>query len=109
MLTSLRHHSDLRQRTYEAELTSTSLQYLSKCKAKYLELSRLLEEQHLPNAVTTGAELQQLLDSCPSPLNRSKAILDLRVHTFYICNLSLPDYFTGPYATQQGERAGAIA
>lgn len=79
VLTALCHHSDLARRTHEAELTSSSLQYLRKCKDKYLELSHLIQEHHLPNAVVIAAELQRLLDSCPSPLNKSKVLLDLQV------------------------------
>ncbi|KIM34270.1 hypothetical protein M408DRAFT_93152 [Serendipita vermifera MAFF 305830] len=78
MLNALRHHSDLAQRSYEAQLTSASLQHLGQCRDKYKELMVLTEERNLPRAVTTTAELQKLLDSCPSPLNQTKVLLDLQ-------------------------------
>lgn len=83
MLSALRHHSDLAQRSYEAQLTSTSVQYLGQCRDKYKELSVLIEERHLPRAVATTVELQELLDSCPPPLNNSRAVSDLQVPSLH--------------------------
>ncbi|CCA66727.1 hypothetical protein PIIN_00408 [Serendipita indica DSM 11827] len=75
---ALHTHSDLAQRTLNAEVLNTSLQHLDRCKEAYLQLENSISSGDLPKAMEIGARLQTLLDLSPPPLVKSLVLSDLK-------------------------------
>ncbi|KAG8839297.1 hypothetical protein FRC18_012004 [Serendipita sp. 400] len=75
---ALREHFDVAQRALDSTTTSTSLQYLQKCKQTHGNVVKLTTAGELPAAVLASTELQALVEACPSPLRESLVVLDLQ-------------------------------
>ncbi|PVG03395.1 hypothetical protein CPB86DRAFT_804351 [Serendipita vermifera] len=78
ILNVLRRHSNLAQRSLDAEVTKKSLEALNASRKSYQKLDSLVQAGNLSAAVLECRQLQDRVISLPSPLSRSMAILDLQ-------------------------------
>ena len=68
------------------ETTNTSIYYkallhLSQCRRQYADLEALAQAGRLPEAILASRELDNLLGSAPTALERSKILTNYKVRT----------------------------
>ncbi|KAG7093615.1 hypothetical protein E1B28_007279 [Marasmius oreades] len=75
---ALKAHSALAREAAKAKIRHEALEHLSKCYAKYQELSSLSEAGKLPSAIHCCENLSQLIQCAPSPLEQTTVMRDLK-------------------------------
>lgn len=79
ILRKLREHGDLAQRTLDTDIANQNLQHLLQCKKEYERVVSLLQDGRIPEALIGSEILHGLVDKCPSPLEKSRVLQELRV------------------------------
>src|SRR5258706_8969887 len=72
-------HSTLIQQERHANILNLCLQHLAQCKDDYAHVEALLDQRRIPEAVATVDSLMRLIRTCPSPLDVSNVVTDLKV------------------------------
>ncbi|KZT67377.1 hypothetical protein DAEQUDRAFT_713635 [Daedalea quercina L-15889] len=78
LLATLTRHAQLAQETLDASVKRQNLIHLAGLKRRYDELTALVGEGKLPEAVETSSTLETELQASPEPLTRSSVMGELR-------------------------------
>ena len=88
------------------EATNTSIYYkallhLSQCRRQYADLESLGQAGRLPEAILASRELDNLLGSAPTALERSKILTDFKVRFSSFFKDLIPTYFLAQSACSE--------
>lgn len=78
----LARHSALAQEATNASIYYKALLHLSQCRRQYADLEALAQTGRLPEAILASRELNNLLCSAPTAVERSKVLTDFKVRSF---------------------------
>lgn len=93
-MAGLQAHADLAQEACDARIVHASLQCLQKVRNAYSELSDLAKAGRLPEAVSKGWEVDEVVKELPEFLQQTHMANDLKVRPYInMPTFLLPSHF----------------
>ena len=84
LITSLTKHAALAQDATDAHVKRRSLSYLAECKSGLHNLTRLVQEGRLPDAMEACNALEDLLSRATPPLQQAGLLGDIKVRNTHL-------------------------
>ena len=86
LIKTLTQHATLAQEALDTSIKHAALVHLSNCRQQLNELTTLIQQGKLPEAVSAGETVDKLLENPPALLETTQIMHDLRVSLLqYLC------------------------